>query len=298
YDDKGENARRAVLADAVINEYLEGSGPIFLDCTHMAADVLDHMEATLQIDRHTLPAFYRQKGVDFRTDPIEVSISELSIRRSGLYFRGSGIAVDLNGESSVRGLFSAGDSATVSGGIAGAATLGHIAGESIVQYVRENHKPPDISTAAAERLAADAAAPLQRPDGPGWRPFEDRIRDTVTDYAGVRRTAAGLGYALEQLRALERREGGLGAQRHHDLMRVHEARNIRLNAEMLAEAALERQETRTGSAHRRIDFPRTDDEHWRSFVLVDRTDAGPGVRTLSAEAPLSAGFRRTARNGG
>ena len=298
YDAKGENARRAVLADAVINEYLEGKGPVYLDCTHMPKDVLDHMEATLQIDRHTLPAFYRQKGVDFRTDPIEVSISELSIRRSGLYFRGSGIAVDMNGESSVRGLFSAGDSATVSGGIAGAATLGHIAGESIVQYAQEGHRLPEVVPGLADRLAAEAAAPLERPDGPGWRPFEDRIREVVTDHAGVRRTARGLRHALEALRGLEREEGRLGAREHHQLMRVHEARNVRLNGEMLAEAALERQETRTGSAHWRIDFPQTDDEHWRSFVLIDRTDDGPGVRTLSARGPLSAGFRRTAENGG
>ncbi len=298
YDPKGENARRAVLADGVINEYLEGNGPIYLDCRHLPADVLDHMEETLQIDRHTLPAFYRQKGVDFRTDPIEVSISELSIRRSGLYFRGSGIAVDVNAESSVRGLFSAGDSATVSGGIAGAATLGHIAGESIVQYLKEPRTLPDVAAGELAGLTAAAAVHLEQPDGPSWRAFEDRIRATVTDHAGVRRTEKGLRLALDTLHALGREEANLGAAHHHDLMRVHEARNIRLNAELLAEAALERKESRTGSAHRRMDFPGTDDEHWRSFVLVDRTDDGPGVRTLPARDPLSAAFPRSRQQNG
>jgi succinate dehydrogenase/fumarate reductase flavoprotein subunit len=250
------------------------------------------MEETLQIDRHTLPAFYRQKGVDFRTDPIEVSISELSIRRSGLYFRGSGIAVDANAESSVRGLFSAGDSATVSGGIAGAATLGHIAGESIVQYVKEGATLPDVDPGELEGLIAEATVHLRQPGGPAWQAFENRIRHTVTDYAGVRRTEKGLRHALDTLRMLRREETALGAAHHHALMRVHEARNIRLNAELLAEAALERKESRTGSAHHRMDFPGTDDEHWRSFVLVDRTAEGPGVSTLSAQVPLSTAFAR------
>jgi adenylylsulfate reductase subunit A len=132
YDKKGENARRAVLADAVINEYLLGNGPVYLDCRHLSQEMLDRMEYTLQVDRYTLPAFYKQKGVNFREELVEISVSELSIRRSGVYFRGSGLAVDTHGETSVTGLYAAGDCATVSGGIAGAAVLGHIAGEGLV----------------------------------------------------------------------------------------------------------------------------------------------------------------------
>ena len=94
YDKKGENARRAVLADAVINEYLLGNGPVYLDCRHLSAEMLDRMAYTLQVDRYTLPAFYEQKGVNFREELVEISVSELSIRRSGVYFRGSGLAVD------------------------------------------------------------------------------------------------------------------------------------------------------------------------------------------------------------
>ncbi len=158
YDEKGENARRAVLADAVINEYLLGNGPIYLDCRHLPPEELDHMEETLQIDRYTLPAFYRQKGISFRTDLVEISISELSIRRSGVYFRGSGLAVDTSGETSVAGLFAAGDCATVSGGIAGAAVLGHIAGEGAVASMRKRTK------------ARFPTSTGRKPDGSGRNP--------------------------------------------------------------------------------------------------------------------------------
>jgi succinate dehydrogenase/fumarate reductase flavoprotein subunit len=242
------------------------------------------------VDRHTLPAFYRQKGVDLREEPVEVSISELTIRRSGLYFRGSGIAVDAGGQSSVEGLFSAGDSATVSGGIAGAATLGLLAGEGMARHVKQRGSLPQLDREEMKRLTAEGASPLERPDGESWRGFEDEIRATVTDYVGVRRAGPGLRRVLSTLQALRTREPRLGARNPHALMRTHEARNIRQNAELMAHAALERQETRTGSAHRRLDYPETNDDAWRVFVLLQRGLRDPDIRTMSSDQPLASSF--------
>jgi adenylylsulfate reductase subunit A len=293
YDKKGENARRAVIADAVINEYLLGNGPIYLDCRHLPQEMLDRMEHTLQVDRYTLPAFYQQKGVNFREELVEVSVSELSIRRSGVYFRGSGLAVDTNGETSVAALFAAGDCATVSGGISGAAVLGHIAGEGVVRRVRASGGAlPEIDARAIETVRAQAADRLKRGDGMTWRELEDATRQTVTDYVGVRRTEKGLQLALDTLRALAQREPTLRADDLHGLMRTHESRNIRMNAEIMATASLARQETRTGSAHWRLDYPRTDDKNWRKFVVVERGGEGPVTRTLSTDRALSDAFAR------
>lgn len=296
YDPKGENARRAVLADAVINEYLEGNGPIYLDCRHLPREVLDRMEETLQVDRYTLPAFYRQKGVNLREEPIEIAVSELSIRRSGVYFRGSGLAVDEDGETSVEGLFAAGDCATVSGGIAGAAVLGHIAGEAVVRRARGGGRaaPPPLEREWAAALRAQAERHLGKGAGLCWKRFEHETRRTVTDYVGVRRTERGLQLALETLRALAAREPELKADDLHGLMRVHEAKNIRLNAELMATASLVRRETRTGSAHRRLDYPDTDERNWRRFVLLERGRDGPATRTLPADRPLAEAFARSA----
>lgn len=295
YDKRGENARRAVIADAVINEYLLGNGPIYVDCSVMAKDDLDFLEETLQIDRYTMPAFYQQKGHDLRTQPIEVSVSELSIRRSGVYFRGSGLAVDTNGETSIECLYSAGDCATVSGGVAGAAVLGHIAGEGVVQRLREaSNKLPEIDFPAADAIRAEATAHLDQPEGLPWRQFEEVTRQTVTDYVGFRRTEKGLNMALDTLMALARKEPELKADDLHGLMRVHESRNIRLNAEIMARASLSRKETRTGAAHWRLDCPDTDDENWRKFVLVERGDDGPKISTLESDRPLSDAFARSA----
>jgi len=293
YDEKGENARRAVLADAVVNEFLLGNGPIYVDLRHLPKDELDHMEATLQVDRYTMPAFYEQKKLNFREDLVEISVSEFSIRRSGVYFRGSGLAVDTNGETSVEGLFAGGDCATVSGGIAGAAVLGHIAGEGAVQRINASSKTlPEIDAEAADAIRAEAMACLERPDGMTWRELEDRTRQTVTDYVGVRRTDKGLRLALETLHALAARESRLCADDLHGLMRVHEAKSIRLCAELMATTSLTRKETRTRSAHRRLDYPETDDANWRKFIIVERGADGPAVSTLTTDHPLSDAFGR------
>ena len=294
YDTKGENARRAVLADAVINEYLLGNGPIYLDCRHLPEEMLDHMEHTLQVDRYTLPAFYRQKGINFREQLVEISVSELSIRRSGVYFRGSGLAVDTHGETSIESLFAAGDCATVSGGIAGAAVLGHIAGEGVVSRVRSRAGPlPAIDRAAMEMVRAQAEVHLASEDGMPWRTFEDATRRTVTDHVGVRRTDRTLRLALQTLYGLAKDEPVLKADDLHGLMRVHEAKSIRMNAEIMATAALARQETRTRSSHRRLDHPATDEQNWRRFVIVERGGNGPVTRTLSTDRPLAAAFARS-----
>ena len=293
YDKKGENARRAVIADAAINEYLLGNGPVFLDCRHLPQEMLDRMEYTLQVDRYTLPAFYRQKGVNFREELVEISVSELSIRRSGVYFRGSGLAVDTNGETSIEALFAAGDCATVSGGIAGAAVLGHIAGEGVVRRVRAaGGALPAIDPEAVEAVRAQSELHLHRAEGGGWREFEDETRRTVTDYVGVRSNEAGLSLALRKLGELAAREPALAAGDLHGLMRVHEAKNIRMNAEIMASASLARTETRTGSSHWRIDYPETDEKRWRQFVVVERGRQGPEVRTLSTDRTLADAFSR------
>lgn len=293
YDKKGENARRAVIADGVINEYLLGNGPIYLDCRHLPQDMLDRMEHTLQVDRYTLPAYYKQKGVNFREELVEVSVSELSIRRSGVYFRGSGLAVDTNGETAVEGLFAAGDCATVSGGISGAAVLGHIAGEGVVQRIRATPGAlPVVDRRTLDEVRARAVAHLQQADGLPWKEYEETTRQTVSDYVGVRRNDRGLKLALDTLHALAKREPTLKADDLHGLMRVHEAKNIRMNAEIMATASLARQETRTGSSHFRMDYPQTDDANWRKFVIVERGADGPVTRTLSTDQPLSAAFSR------
>lgn len=273
YDPKGEKARRTMLIEGWVAETRAGNGPLYIDLRHLPDNVLDHFERTLGVDRETLPGYFAQKGIDLRKDLIEIVVSEVSIRRGGVYFRGSGLMVDADGETSVRNLYAAGDCSIVSGGIAGAAALGAVTGRAAAARAAEGRPLREVDDAAIESARERVTAPLGRRDGLGWREFEDEIRDLVTDHLGLTREERGMRRALDGLLALGRREPELAASNWHHLMRVHEATSIRLCAEILARTALERKESRSGAAHRRVDFPETSEE-WRRLIVVQRDAEG------------------------
>ena len=283
YDPKGEKARRTMLVQGVIEEVLAGNEPIYIDLRHLPDDVLDHFVRTLGIDRHTLPAYFAQRSIDIRTEPIPISISELSVRRGGVYFRGSGLVVDTMGETTIGGLFGAGDCSMVSGGISGAAAMGAIAGRgaadraAVVADIPLDQRRIDEAIERMER-------PLALEQGRGWFGFEERIRDVVTDYVGIRRSEKGLRKAIETLEEIEATEGELNAHSYHELMRLHESKNILLAARIMARAALSRRESRSGAAHRRVDYPATDDENWQKLIVVRRSD---GKISLEIREPNS-----------
>lgn len=281
YDPLGERARRSVLVDAVISETLEGNGPIYLDVRHLPAHELENIERTLEVDRHTVPGFLRQKGVVLAEEPIEISISEFSIRRSGVYFRGSGIVIDELGQIGVAGVYAAGDCCTVSAGIAGASSLGWIAGASASQFASGVHSMPELPPAklAAARQSVERMFDEDR-QGSYWD-FEDAIRETVTRDVGFRRSGPGLARARRELAEFASLESALRAHDPHEASRVAESLNIRVMAEAMAIAAETRQETR-GSSHYRVDFP-TSDERWNK-VLGLRSSGGRLERLLGPAA--------------
>jgi hypothetical protein len=41
-------------------------------------------------------------------------------------------------------------------------------------------------------------------------------------------------------------------------------------------------------------YPRTDEQNWRKFVILERGSDGPQVRTLDTDRPLADAFSRSA----
>lgn len=286
YDPKGEKARRTMLVDGVIEEVLAGNEPLYVDLRHLPDEVLDHFVRTLGVDRHTLPAYFAQRGLDIRTEPIQLSISELSIRRGGVYFRGSGLIVDTTGETNLRGLFSGGDCSMVSGGIAGAAAMGAIAGRGAAGRAIATFEDLDIDADQVAAACARMTEPLAIEHGQDWMDFEERIRETVSNYVGVRRTEVGLRKAIGIFAELRAAEGTISAQDYHSLMRANESRNILLAVDLMARSAVKRTESRSGAAHRRVDFPDQDNDNWRKLLVVHQgPDGAPDIAVREPRLP-------------
>ena len=273
YDPKGEKARRTMLVHGVIEEVLAGNDPIYIDVRHLPAEHLEGFVEALGVDRYTLPGYFAQRGLDIRKELLPIAVTELSIRRGGVYFRGSGLVIDTSAETNVRGLFAAGDASMMSGGISLAAAVGAIAGRGAVDRVMvtgDVEPAPGSIETALERMGRPFTTDGER----AWQDFEDEIRTTVTDYVGLRRVAKGMTLALAKMRDLGSVEDELAADSYHSLMRTLESKNIRLAAEVMTQAALAREESRSGAAHRRLDFPEPDNEHWRKMIVVKRSETG------------------------
>ena len=284
YDAAGERARRDILTSAIISETLAGNAPIYCDCRHLPADILARLEETLGVDRPSLPRWFKEKGIDLKKEPFEVTVSEFSSRRGGVYFRGSGILIDDKTATNIAGLFAAGDCCTVSGGISGAAVMGYEAGKEAARFSRHNGADATVTRSRDRDRARPAFLSLsQSLTELSPREYEDKMRQSVTDYIGYERTEEKLRKALRELRKLSSEESSLRARDYHELMRAHEARNIREVAEMVATAALERRESRGSYSHFRADFPHRDDANWRKMIVLKKHDAGYAVDYRSIE---------------
>ncbi len=287
YDPAGERARRDLLTSAIVSETLAGNAPIYCDCRHLSEDILARLEETLGVDRPSLPRWFKEKGIDLKKEPFEVTVSEFSSRRGGVYFRGSGILIDEKTATNLTGLFAAGDCCTVSGGISGAAVMGYEAGKEAARFSRHNGAEATVQDQEIETERDRLFYPCRNPGGASPREYEDKIRRVVTDYIGYERTEEKLRKALGELRTLSSEESALRAQDYHELMRAHEARNIREVAEMVATAALERRESRGSYSHFRADFPNRDDANWRKMIVLKKQDAGYAIdyRSIGLKDP-------------
>ncbi|HBK80087.1 MAG TPA: hypothetical protein DDZ83_10515 [Nitrospinae bacterium] len=286
YHPAGEKARRIDLINGVINETAEGRGPVYIDCRHLPEEDVNRLKSTLGVDRPAMPAFFEQKGIDLGKDLLEITVSEMSSRGGGVVFRRAGVRIDPDCVSNIPGLFAAGDCSTVSNGIAGATVMGHIAGGSAARYALSRSRPEPLSKEDIGRIREELVKPLAREGDYDPRQFEDEVRSIVTDNIGFRRNETRLKEALRQLGELQGREGAIGARDFHDLMRLHEARNLRTVAETIAASALERRETRGGGAHVRMDYPERDDASGLRTIMVEKENGG--LRILSEPTGLTA----------
>lgn len=252
-------------------------GPVYLKMNHLAPETVTEIERILHTtERPSRGRFHAGRGESYGEQMVEMAVSEIGLC-SG--HSASGVWVNERGETTVPGLYAAGDMASVPHGyMLGAFTYGKICARHAVEFIASaGTSRVDDGQVAAERERV--LRPLARPEGIQPHLLEYKMRRHVNDYLQPPKSAHRLQRGLEYfLRAHEELEQ-LGARNPHELMRATECGFIRDCAEMAARASLYRTESRWGLYHYRQDFPEMDDANWFVHVNLKR-GAGGGMQSL------------------
>src|SRR5712671_3654891 len=228
--------------------------------------------------KRRLPSMYHQfkelAGVDITREPMEVGPT--------CHYVMGGVEVDADtGAATVPGLFAAGE---VSGGMHGSNRLGGNslsdllvfglrAGEGAADYLDAAPTRPTVSAAALAQAQAEALTPLQRVGGENPYTVHAEVQQTMSDLVGIIRREQEIKTALAELDKLRERAAKVsapgGSAYNPGWHLALDLRNILLIAECVAQAALERQESRGG--HTRDDYPGMSPE-WRKINLICALD--------------------------
>ncbi|MGD0557786.1 MAG: fumarate reductase/succinate dehydrogenase flavoprotein subunit [Streptosporangiaceae bacterium] len=251
-------------------------GGVFLDVsTRLPADEI----------LRRLPSMHHQflelADVDITKEPMEVGPT--------CHYVMGGVEVDPGtAASSVPGLFAAGE---VSGGMHGANRLGgnslsdllvfgRRAGLGAVSYIDGLAARPAVPSAALEAAQEAALAPLERAEGENPYAIQADLQVIMNDLVGLIRRESEMKSALVELDKLRTRAATVavsGGRAYNPGWHVAlDLRNLLLVADAVAQAALERQESRGG--HTRDDYPEMSPE-WRKVNLVC-TQSAPGAETV------------------
>ena len=225
-------------------------------------------------------------GVDLRTAPVPV--------RPAMFRLLGGIAVNIHGETSVAGLFAAGECAGV--GFHGARGLdgnflllsvasGRSAGLTAAARVG-GATGSDAGEQAADAARAALDAALGRPGGAPVAALREELAALMHEHVGQSRNAGGLSGALQRIRAMREEHAQLGAganarDYNFGLVQYLEAGSLLDAAEAMAASALERTESR--GVHSRTDHPQQDDAQ-AARLQVTRGADGAQVSTAAVAA--------------
>lgn len=254
YDERAELAPRDVVARAIDTEMkTHGFEWVLLDISHREADFL----------RQRFPVISErclEFGIDLTTDPIPVV--------PAAHYMCGGVVIDLNGATAVQRLYAAGEVSM--SGLHGANRL---ASNSLLEAVVFAHR---VFLHAREFLVTDQQPTPQFAD---WNPGQavdsdemvvvtqtwEEIRRLMWNYVGIVRSNRRLARAQRRIALIqdEIREYYWNFLVTGDVL---ELRNLATVAELIIQCARQRQESR--GLHATLDYPDTDDQHWRRDTVV------------------------------
>ena len=283
---------RDVVAKAINSEKKAGRasehGGVYLDISWRDEEQV----------KKKLPGMYHQfkelAAVDITKEPMEVG-------PTAHYVMGGVKVNPITQESTVPGLYAAGEAAT---GLHGAnrlggnsltdlLTFGKRAGEYAAKAAAEIDGYLEISQTDIDAVVAETLAPLNRQEGENPAKVVEDLREMMQEKAGIIRTGALLEEALADLDELAARgeKTAPGGGRIYN-PGWHQALEISAMADisrMCALSAMAREESR--GAHTRDDFPVPDRSHWGKVNSVIWLEEGEMKIRHDPCPPISAELR-------
>jgi L-aspartate oxidase len=249
-DPRAELATRDVVAQAIFRCMERTQHPnVYLDLSHLdPAKVLEHFPGIAKV--------CREFGLDITRDLIPV--------RPGAHYMVGGVTTDLEGRTTMPGLWAAGE--VSSSGVHGANRL---ASNSLLEGLVFGAACGRGAAEAAKRMPDDFRVPPvaarfePESDGPGLdvADLTSSLRNLMVRNMGIVRNRAGL---LEAERTVSFWCRYALAREFHNRA-GWELQNLLTVARLMIWSALQRTESR--GVHFRDDFPRRDDSHWQRHVV-------------------------------
>lgn len=243
-----ELAPRDIVSRAIVQDMARtGSDHVFLDARQLGADFLRGRFPT--INERLL-----EHGIDFTEELVPVAPAQ--------HYHSGGVVTDLNGRSSLPGLYAAGEVACT--GVHGANRL---ASNSLLEGLVFAHRAAEDVVARVTAGELPVLEPVVRGGDEALVPAASRprIQGIVQDGPGVIRTADGLIAAAKALAGTPTAAYLVPDAFVRPQTAEWETTNIHQVGTVLTATAFERPETRGG--HYREDFPRPDDE-WRLRLVA------------------------------
>ncbi|MBN8627839.1 MAG: L-aspartate oxidase [Planctomycetes bacterium] len=248
YDSRGELAPRDVVSQSIQRQMEKTRHPnVYLDLSHLDPE-------RVRTRFPGIAACCAEFGIDITKDRIPV--------RPGAHYMMGGVTVDMQGRTTIPGLWAAGE--VTSTGLHGANRL---ASNSLLEGLVYGAHAGEGASAEALKVTDDfRVLPIDNPpqeqaaDLLDIADIRNSLKSLMWHSVGVRRDHAGLDDAAETID----RWCGYALNRQLTSPQGWELQNMLTIARLMVDAALRREESR--GTHLRLDFPQLDDAHWRKHI--------------------------------
>jgi len=293
--DKMELAPRDIVSRSIETEIREGrgfeGGYVHLDLRHLGEAKINERLPTIR----ELAIYFA--GVDPVKAPIPIQPAQ--------HYTMGGVPTDLDGTTSIKGLYTVGECACVSvhganrlGGnsLLDTVVFGRRAGAKAAEYVKEV-SVTSFPEGALKEEQKRIETLLNRKEGVKASEIKKALGSTMFDKAGIFRNKRDMETAKRNVAALKRQFENVCVSDSSRKFNTSLIETLEVGfgldlAEVIVAGGLARKESR--GAHSRVDYPKRDDAKWLKHTLAVRTAEGPKLSykpvTITRFQPEARGY--------